>query len=50
MQPPDGTALPPAGAIRASILQALILAITMAAAAGAATFAAEPAFLTTLLT
>ncbi len=34
MQPPDRTALPLAGAIRTFITQALILAITMAAAGG----------------
>ena len=48
MQPPDRTGLPPAGAIRTYITQALLLAVTMAAAGLAAAFAAEPDVLLTL--
>jgi diguanylate cyclase (GGDEF)-like protein len=48
MQPSDRTALPPAGATKSYIAQALILAVTMAAAGATADFAAEPPVLTTL--
>ena len=45
---PDRIVLPPAGAIWTYITQALILAVTMAAAGSSPAFAAEPTPLTTL--